>query len=184
MSDPTPSRSAGAVYPTRQQLDDLEALMERMLALPVSKTEEETDGPAELVAAPEAAHATAVNGHSLRTVTRPVPEAPPWFDNEPVADAILPPPDRLEKLEAEPQSVEPASEPARPVAPGELPRAAWPLRPLVWCNRLFDRWTFNLGSTGRWLRGSVGRNLVGVGGLFLLAGAVAWAILDWIGWTW
>jgi hypothetical protein len=38
---PTPGRSSLSGHPTRQQLDELEALMQRMLALPVNHLEEE-----------------------------------------------------------------------------------------------------------------------------------------------
>ena len=167
MSDSTQS----PVFPTRQQLDDLDALMERMLALPVSQPEEETERATVPKVVP-------VSQAGPRTV----PEAPPWFDNEPAAVAVLPPPDRLEKMEAAPRPVEAPRDHPRP-APAPA-RAAWPLRPLIWCNRAFDRWTFSLGRTGRWLRHPVGRNFLGGFGLLCLAGAAAWAILDWIGWTW
>jgi hypothetical protein len=49
---------------------------------------------------------------------------------------------------------------------------------------LFDVVTLSLGPLGRWLRGQAGRTLLGLAGLLLVAATVAWAVLDWMGWTW
>jgi hypothetical protein len=66
MSTSVSRRSPSAVHPTRQQLDDLDALLKRMLDLPVNRLEDETDdeagappsaeeevGPTPLMSAPE-----------------------------------------------------------------------------------------------------------------------------------
>ncbi len=58
------------------------------------------------------------------------------------------------------------------------------LWPLVWINIAFDGLTFLLGPLGRWLRGPTGRPLIGWIGVLLFAGALAWALFDWMGWTW
>jgi hypothetical protein len=56
---------------------------------------------------------------------------------------------------------------------------------VVWSNRVFDRWTVRMGGAfGRWLRGPQGRALLGWTGLILLASALAWGMIDWMGWTW
>lgn len=53
---------------------------------------------------------------------------------------------------------------------------------------LADRAAFGIaawfGPPGRWLGSSAGRHLVGVTGILCLAGAVAWGVADWLGWTW
>jgi hypothetical protein len=54
---------------------------------------------------------------------------------------------------------------------------AWLLRPLLWSNRAFDRWTGWLGRPGRWLRGPLGRAVLGWVGLGLWA--VALLVLVW-----
>jgi hypothetical protein len=46
MSTSVSRRSPSAVHPTRQQLDDLDALLKRMLDLPVNRLEDETDDEA------------------------------------------------------------------------------------------------------------------------------------------
>jgi hypothetical protein len=58
------------------------------------------------------------------------------------------------------------------------------LRQLVWANRVFDACASRCGPVGRWLCGPVGRTALGCVGLLLLVGALAWGLLDWIGWTW
>ena len=61
---------------------------------------------------------------------------------------------------------------------------AWYWLPLVPVNWLFDAATWLLGPLGRRLRTPGGRSLLGWTGLLLLAGALAWGVLDWLGWTW
>jgi hypothetical protein len=58
------------------------------------------------------------------------------------------------------------------------------LQPLVWANRAFDGCAARLGPPGRWLCGPRGKALLGWTGLALLSAAVAWGVLDWMGWTW
>jgi hypothetical protein len=62
---------------------------------------------------------------------------------------------------------------------------AWPLRPLLWINLAFDYGTGWLGPLGCWLRGPLGRGVLGWGGLLLLVGALVWiALLEGMDWTW
>src|SRR5262245_17599335 len=86
-----------AVHPTRQQLDELDALLQRMLDLPVNQPDE--PAPPEPAAAP------------------PAPEfRPPVSDSIPIAD----PPVRLEPRvvpDVEPQAHEPPAPPAVPGPP-------------------------------------------------------------------
>src|SRR6185369_8682492 len=46
--------------------------------------------------------------------------------------------------------------------------------PLLWMNRGFDHGTVLLGAPGRWLRSTLGRNVLGLGGILFLAAALAW----------
>jgi hypothetical protein len=150
-----------ATQPTRQQLDDLDALLQRMLALPVNPADEPLPPPAGNV----------VLSDPMRPPT-PVPL--PLLNPVPPAERrppLLPPPDRI----LSPRQALLAS---RPPAPPLL------LRPILWINRRFDGFAFALGTVGRWLRRPTGRTLLGVLGLLLLAVAVALVLLDQIGWTW
>jgi hypothetical protein len=78
--------SQDSACPTRQQLDELEALMQRMLSLPVSEGEE----PAAPPAPPEPKSRAAVLPPRLRAI----PDPPPWDDAAPVND-VPPPSPRL-----------------------------------------------------------------------------------------
>jgi hypothetical protein len=158
-----------ASQPTRQQLDDLDALLQRMLALPVNSAEEPAPPDPEPLAAPAG---NVILSDPARPVPRPVPL--PLLNPLPPAERrspVLPPPDR-------PLSPRQALAASRPPAPPLL------LRPVLWLNRRFDGFAFGLGSTGRWLRRPVGRTLLGLVGLLLLAAAVAVVLLDRFGWTW
>jgi hypothetical protein len=67
--------------------------------------------------------------------------------------------------------------------PAEPPLAWW-LKPAGWFNDAFNLLLLPLGPLGSWLRGRVGRNLLGALGLLALAAAAGLALADWIGWTW
>jgi hypothetical protein len=80
---------------------------------------------------------------------------------------------------------------ARPAALRQRPAPRRPalargllLRPFYWTNRAFDRWTERLGRPGRWLRGRRGRTTLGWAGVLLLAGALGWQLLAWLGCGW
>ncbi len=148
-----------ATQPTRQQLDDLDALLQRMLALPVNPADE-----------PPPAGNVVLSDPARPPAPVPLPllnPVPPAGRRAPV----LPPPDRL----LSPRQALIAS---RPPAPPLL------LRPVLWINRRFDGFAFGFGSVGHWLRRPTGRTFLGILGLILLAAAVALVILDQIGWTW
>ncbi len=259
MSSPAPPRpsSGPSLSPTRQQLDDLEALMHRMLKLPVNHLGDEAppagespveaatttlprvesdldrilaEFPARSWPPPEepAAEERLAEPDGLRMPPDPTGEpVPPSVDllpSEVLASALEPgleePADvsgfvayeesapvettaevpvpepaaaPIERAWSEPPPIR--SEPAAPTqrvnppvkTPSRIPDeppVPLPLRPLAWVNDGFDVATLCLGPLGRWLRGGVGRTLLGLTGLLLLAVAAAWAVLDWIGWTW
>jgi hypothetical protein len=86
MSTPTPARPPAPVSPTRQQLDELEALMQRMLALPVHPLEAETEPAPEApapVEAPVVVPPRPPRPRLLAETAAPVPE--------PLAVAAAPP---------------------------------------------------------------------------------------------
>ena len=165
---------ATSPQPTRQQLDDLDALLQRMLALPVN--------PAEEPAAPPAfSEPPAPAGNMI--LSGPLPPAPPRPAADPVPLPLLnpvPPADRRAPVLPPPGRVvspRQALIASRPPAPPPL------LRPILWLNRGFDGLAFSLGRPGRWLRRPAGRTLLGLAGLALLAAAVALVLFDRIGWT-
>lgn len=181
MADPVSSRRSSPPHPTRQQLDDLDALMQRMLALPV--TPGEGDGPPELARVSEPAEP--VSSVSPTLPPTPLAEAPLPAPMTEITPSVAPMPEGPSFIEERPRATDPVAaeeEPAR--VPHRRPEIAGWLRPLLWSNRVFDRGTMRLGSPGRWLRGQRGRAFLGAAGLIMLAGAVAWSILDWMGWLW
>lgn len=216
MSQPTDS-----ACPTKQQLDELEALMQRMLSLPVSEGEEALPAPPEAKSRPA----------TLPPRLRAIPDPPPWDDPAPAATVPPPPPAhvpsppaprsparpvapppsvviservRVEEYPVMPElpaapaeAASPAPAAAEPPAPRTKPRVVrrlstvagepqelWWLMPLVWGNHAFDRCTIHMGRSGRWLRGTRGRNWIGWSGVLLLALAMTWALVEWLGWAW
>jgi hypothetical protein len=203
------SQSSDSACPTRQQLDELEALMQRMLALPVSEGEEAPLPP--LPPPPDIKARSAALPPRLRAIPDPPsweepPVTPPPAPRPPRVPAPQAPPSvvyservQVESCETPPAPAEaaPAVEPvvvaapARPrirvrttPRPAEAQPAAWWLWPLIWSNHAFDRGTVRLGRPGRWLRGARGRAWIGWTGILLLALAVAWGVLEWLGLTW
>src|SRR5438874_8706130 len=111
MSNPGSPQPLTPEHPTRQQLDELDALLQRMLALPVNPAEGEQ--------------------------ARPVEPAPPPPGNEPqpppVAERAVPPP---KGAAAEPATVlrGPTMAPAKPATASPAKPAAelLPLPPVLW----------------------------------------------------
>jgi hypothetical protein len=193
MSTPTVPPSSPN-NPTRQLLDELDALMERMLALPVEDVEGEPLPPprspllrepaAPLIAPIEAPPSLTHRVEMIRSTVPPTAGPSSRFPAEPAlptaaATTTSPPP-----VVASPRW-SPKGILARgiDVPPPEI-RAAWWMRPVLWSNRAFDRATLRLGPFGRWLRGATGRTLLGWTGLVLLALALTCLVLDVVGWTW
>jgi hypothetical protein len=56
------------------------------------------------------------------------------------------------------------------------------LLPFKAINWLFELYTLPFGPLGRWLRGTVAKNVLGVTGLILLATAGAFGLVEWMGW--
>jgi hypothetical protein len=71
-----------------------------------------------------------------------------------------------------------------PAGPGQgVKWAAWGAVPLVAFNSAFDVFLQPWGHPGRWLRGRVGRNVLGAVGVLCLAAALALIVADGIGWA-
>jgi hypothetical protein len=212
------SSSKQPVHPTRQQLDELEALLQRMLALPVNQLEGENsslalpaltpiDMPPDWETADSAVlstetarqardHAVTAKDERVADEGRSVGNGQLGMsqtaDDDSAAPATATPrwtePEESQNVGAATTNLTIVTRPATGERPWHLPASArripWPLQPLVWSNRAFDRCAGRLGRPGRWLRSSTGRALIGWSGIALLASAAAWAWLEWMGWTW
>jgi len=160
---------------TRQMLDELEALMERMLALPVNELEEPAD--------------TAREGRRGVALAARLTPLEPDFDSPapPVRRAVpsaaaAPVPAPL-SLGLPPATAVPRVVTLLQEIPAPAPLAWW-LRPLLWCNETFDRATWWLGGPGHWLRQAAGRAILGYTGVALLILSLACLVQDLLGWTW
>jgi hypothetical protein len=181
---------------TRQLLDELDALMDRMLALPIEDHEE----PAAPTAAPAA---TPIVSATLTLLDSPdqvaAPKPLPTAQAEPIRYEVD------EPTHATAASAVPTADESVPVpmmtvvgAPARFDFTPLPpvaagarLRPahlsyqfLLWINQGYDRGTNWFGKPGRALRSRLGRALLGIAGFALLALALAWLGRDWLGWNW
>lgn len=182
------SHSSG-LSSTRQMLDELDALMERMLALPVSDLDDELQMPS------EALKPRSFIDDEPEEVAESPPATIPYYRTEaaePPPAPVAPKPKVVNwKLEP-PPALDEIAPPAIERAPlpelGNYPPPALSLRrilmaPLWLVNGLYDACTWWLGPIGRWLRAPSGRGMLGGFGVTLLLLAAAWLLLDWAGFT-
>lgn len=71
----------------------------------------------------------------------------------------------------------------KPTRAFRRPIAGMLLAPMIWSNLTFDRWVGRCGRLGRWFRTPAGRMLVGFLGLTFLSAAIAWVVINGMGWT-
>jgi hypothetical protein len=187
-----PRRSATEEI-TRQHLDELDQLMQRMLALPVDGLEDPLDAENGADFRFDKA-SLGSSAEEVRTSTpshEPVPSTDATNQDEQLGEFELVP--ESTPSQTAPESVyesnppEP-SEAAGPVIqtfrPTRPPATPLPLRLVLTLNRAFDRCAGLFGFPGRWLRGPEGRTLLGWTGIALLIAAATWALLDTMGWSW
>ena len=187
-------RTADAPNATRQMLDELDALMERMLSLPVNDGSEPPPPAlaATLTVVPEQEGdgAQPPSLQKIRSLRRARQEEPTYRTEVEAPPSEPPPPvwGRSEPMPADEEILPPLAE--RP--PTRAKRYTGQRRslgsrfyqPLIWINQLYDHVTQWLGPAGRWLRGTGGRTLVGYLGLILFCLALAWGLRDWISMMW
>jgi hypothetical protein len=211
MATPTPTAQA-AHLPTRQQLDEIDALLRRMLALPPLAGEAANDS-ATPPPAPVAPPAPVSYPAAIREVPPPRPPAPgdpvvqewrvglpqppslvAWGSPVPLAtlaEAPYQPTDPPVPQYAPPGYYPaaalplPVSNPDAAVPAG--PNSARPVSPLLWplivLNVTFNVFTHLLGPLGTWLRGS-GRSVMGWLGIGMILAAGVWAAGEWYGYDW
>jgi hypothetical protein len=174
MSQSAPSKSSVQIDPIRQQLDELDALLQRMLNLPVSPPEPESVPP------PTSSPRVSV-----------IEELPPLPPPLPPPRAIPTPPPIYRDpvtVETPPNLPLPRTMPSRSPLPENGPppklrsRPLW-MAPFLWIDDCFENATNPFGFLGRWLRQPIGRAFLGWVGVLCLAAAVALVLLDWFGWT-
>ena len=174
---------------TKQMLDELDALMEKMLALPTSDGEDDACFPEPVVkplplpatmsatltllreAQEQAAHPAFNPPHMALPPTEAREPAP---QPEPLTNDIVPP-SVMEKLEPMLAAI--------PEPEGAL-ATQWGYLPLVAINVIFDWATMIFGGAGSWMRTDGGRLLLGFSGVVMMLIAAGWFLKDWLGWNW
>jgi hypothetical protein len=204
----TPSPAAS--LPTRQQLDEIDALLKRMMSLPPfpgEAAEQPTDpsAPAITYAAPsvrevppprdpspgepvvrewrvEWPHAPVAPAPSVVAWGSPAPVGPPpGFNPDPVLVAAAVAANHLPFAVELPAGSLPV--PGQPPPSTAGPPASLPVQFLVLLNGAFNVLTYLLGPLGTWLRGP-GRAALGWCGILMLLAAAAWAAGEWLGYEW
>lgn len=205
------ARAPAHLHDTRQLLDELDALMDQMLALPIDDREggEESAGPSSspnptvtatltllAPAAPAGSGQWAVDSEekagapALPTVHCPLLAASMADEaalagkaNGNVATDELTAPAPVMTDVAAPPVVELLAPPP-PVGSARWRPDQLSYQFLLWVNQGYDRGTARLGKLGQLLRSRFVRALLGIAGLGLLAWALAWLVRDWLGWNW
>jgi hypothetical protein len=184
--------TAGSSLPTRQQLDEIDTLLRRMLSLPALGTDAEP--PAATAYAPPTIR-------EIPPVTPPAPGDPvvhSWRVEWPQAAPPAPVPQATPAVAA---WGAPATTPyARAVPAGPAPapgptfveqpppsQLAPPMPAYLWpavvVNWVFDALSYLLGPLGSWLRGG-GRPVLGWVGILMVLAAAGWAFGEWTGYDW
>jgi hypothetical protein len=192
---PTKTPNDATLQSTKQMLDELDALMEKMLSMPVNESEAAPPFPGEVVKPPTL---TPTLSATLTLLEPPAkgplkPLEPAQQESYAPAHAAINPP-HLTPPTPQPEpltnEVTPPSMMHR-LAPmlEEIPEPETAVTtqlvylPLLWINLAFDQATLALGPIGSMLRSRAGRALLGLAGLALLAAAAGWFLKDWLGWN-
>jgi hypothetical protein len=203
MSTPAPSGQ----LPTRQQLDEIDALLRRMLSLPSMAGESSAPSAAPPAVSFPAPAIREVPPPSPPAAGEPVvqswrvewPQQPPPAAPQPSVAAWGAPVNRMAET---PPWLAAASAPSAAIAvPFANPVAAPPAPPpgtvdskdtggdanslslLAIVNGAFNLVTYLLGPLGAYLRGP-GRNLLGWAGIAMIVAAGVWAAGEWYGYEW
>jgi hypothetical protein len=198
---PSPrSPQTSASQSTRQLLDELDTLMQRMLAVPVQTADmEPAEAPAQVPAVPAPRQVGLVPPPiAAPAVHTQAPVEPSVPLTQPLMPIILQRPKGQVAEKPAPSRAPAPPKPAPQLAPAPDPKPAWMSptadklpavaavpgmmsRWLIALNRSYDRGTDWLGPLGRWLRSEQGRSLLGWMGLGMLAVAMVWAAVRFLG---
>jgi hypothetical protein len=196
----TPAPSSPSLHPTRRQLDELDALMERMLELPVNPVGDESkssssEDPA-TYGSPDASPFAGFSPHGMPSYQTEEAEAlaadASRAFNFTTAGSIKGNEvssgsgnDDFGQRNSRGVHIDTrsriASTPRTEFDDAGPPPAIW-LWPLVGMNQTYDTLMSGLGAPGRFMRGT-GRVWLGWIGLLLLATALAWGVFDWLQWA-
>jgi hypothetical protein len=193
MSTPAPPHSTNSLHPVRQQLDELDGLLQRMLELPVDPVTENSPTPTLAHPWGEGKQGPVeANGNPVIVETSRVEMTPPENGLADPSFSHF----QFQLSDSGSQTVaatdftglgsRPAADPRKPppqTEEWEEEISVW-LYPLVALNRAVDWPLFRLGRPGRWWLGAWGRTCLGLMGLLFLVGAFVWGILDWMQWSW
>jgi hypothetical protein len=166
----TPAKES--LHDTRQLLDELDALMDQMLALPIDGENDAAEAPA----------MTPTVSATLTMLEENAGAAHPPEDPGPLPAVETVPVTVITDVAAPPKRELIPAPPAPPTArwhPGQIGYQF-----LLWANQGYDYGTTWLGMPGRLLRSRFGKALLGAAGLFLLGAALCWLCKDWLGWNW
>jgi hypothetical protein len=186
--------TSSTLNPTRQQLDELDTLIQQMLGLPANHLNEglASRTPTTTTFVPSAAEVAPLAGDrqndpsigdaqsnrgSLSYLITPAAMATAACAVDRLAEPLIADATPILGIQTAP-STAPIKPPARLPKPTSNPRTSVWLLPLVGVNLLFDCVTVLVGPVGRWLRGDWGRSFLGWVGLALLAAAMAWGLVE------
>ncbi len=181
---------------TKQMLDELDALMDRMLSLPVNDAEEAPTFPEKptVLSAKLTLLESPVTPAPLPALPplQPAPYNPPHFARTPPPAVVPPPPPappppapELLTNEVTPPTILPTLEPLLEETAVEAPPmdALLIFLPLVWFNERFDRIAKTFPGGSVLFCSSGGRALLGFAGLVMSGAAGVWFLKDWLGWN-
>ena len=174
----------------RQHLDDLDQLMQRMLALPV-------DAPNNETASPNSATVDAVfrfeepstapsekETPSTATAQTSAVTAPPTLNEETSFQSDTPDEALAEGKVTTVASTLPTGPVIQTITRRSPTNASLTLRLIVSLNRAFEGCAGYFGPPGRWLAGPQGKTFLGRTGLAFLLAAIGWVLVESLGWTW
>lgn len=196
----TSASSPPSLHPTRRQLDELDALMERMLEVPVKAAEEKSQGMTNLqeplaesspfgdFATPgfesyrtDEGDASLADSHSAFDFHSPAPVHDSSASPATASQGQTPFANHSATNTASAGSGGGSMKSSPASVIDDPPAPIW-LWPVVGVNRTYDSLMTRLGKPGHVLLGR-GRTWLGWIGLLMLSAALVWGILDWIHWA-
>jgi hypothetical protein len=180
------SGGASSGTPTHDQLDELEALMQRMLELPVDQSE--ADLLLEDTSAKQDRPHKNPGGKESVARSLPLVAGGQEFqgldeteEREVIADPRHGTPDASLSAEHPLQTSVVSSDSLLPI-PDHASSGRF--HPLLWINAVFEWITRPFGSTGAWLRSDAGRNVLGILGIAAAVWSLVWLVWGLMSWNW